>query len=270
MRVEHLAATTEPAIVQEVLERDGCCVIDHMLAPETLENILNELQPHMNEAPYGEDDFDGRNTRRCGGLVARSETSRSVIMHPTILGTAERALSHATKFQLHCTQTIAVGPGSQAQLIHRDQWAFDQFAFPSGFDTTFSTMWALTDFTEENGATRVIPGSHKFADKQEYQISDTIPAEMSAGSVLLYTGSLYHGAGANCTNEERIGMIIHYSLGWLRQEENQYLSVPQDILATLPEDLLRLMGYDIACYSLGFIDGGQDPIAAIRPELVRS
>jgi ectoine hydroxylase-related dioxygenase (phytanoyl-CoA dioxygenase family) len=131
-------------------------------------------------------------------------------------------------------------------------------------------MWALTEFTEENGATRVIPGSHKLEDRLEFSQADTEPAVMEAGSVLLYTGSLYHGAGANRTNSVRSGLIVHYSLGWLRQEENQYLSVPPDVLQTLPEDLLRLMGYSFGAYSLGFIDAGRDPIAAIRPDLEKA
>ena len=95
-------------------------------------------------------------------------------------------------------------------------------------------------------------------------------AEMKAGSVLLYTGSAYHGAGRNSSQMTRTGLIFHYSLGWLRQEENQYLSVPAEMLKTLPEDLLRMMGYQHGAYSLGFIDGGRDPIAAIRPELEKS
>ena len=94
-----------------------------------------------------------------------------------------------------------------------------------------------------------------------------MPAEMRAGSVLLYTGSLYHGGGANSTDATRDGLIVHYCLAWLRQEENQFLGVPQSVLEQLPEGLLRLMGYDRANFSLGFIDGGRDPIAAVRPEL---
>ena len=188
-------------------------------------------------------------------------------MHPTILGVADLALAHATNYQLHCTQLIEVGPNSAPQLIHRDQWAFDLFQFPAGFDSTFSTMWAMTDFTPENGATRVIPGSHEHEDALQYAIEDTIPAVMDKGSVLLYTGSLYHGAGENSTRDWRIGLIIHYSLAWLRQEENQYLGTPAEVLQKLPEPLLRLMGYSMGAYSLGFIDGGRDSIAAIRPEL---
>ena len=89
---------------------------------------------------------------------------------------------------------------------------------------------------------------------------------MSAGSVLLYTGSLYHGAGKNSTDANRVGLIVHYTLGWLRQEENQYLCIPKEVLDELPEDLLRIMGYAKGSYSLGFIDGGRDPIVAVRPE----
>ncbi len=269
MRVEHLPNTATPDAIHAILERDGCVVLDNMLDQATLAKLRSELEPHLLAAALGEDEFEGFNTRRFGSLVARSESSRDVIMHPSILGTAEKALAHASNYQLHCTEVISVGPGSVPQMIHRDQWAFDMFSFPPGFDSTFATMWAMTDFREDNGATRVIPGSHKHADKLEYQLEDTVAAEMSAGSVLLYTGSLYHGAGANNSDDDRIGLIVHYSLAWLRQEENQYLGTPQEILQQLPEDLLRLMGYSCGSYSLGFIDGGRDPITAIRPELER-
>jgi hypothetical protein len=269
MKVEHLPAETSPSDIHAILARDGCVVIDKLLSESLVDTILAEMAPHMEITPMGTDEFDGFNTRRTGSLVARSPTSHAVIMQPSVLGVTGLALAHASNFQLHCTQTIEVGPQSAPQMIHRDQWAFDLFKFPSGFDTTFATMWAMTDFTDENGATRVIPGSHKHEDGLEYVVEDTIPAEMSKGSVLLYTGSLYHGAGENRSKDWRIGMIVHYSLAWLRQEENQYLTTPEHVLKQLPEDLLRLMGYSRGAYSLGFIDGGRDPIAAIRPELER-
>ena len=267
MRVEHLASNASPDEVQAILSRDGCCVIDSRLDEHVLADLSSELAPHIANTEYGTNDFAGFKTRRTGCLVGRSKTCREVIMDPLILGTADQALSHATNYQLHCTQVISIGGGSAPQVIHRDQWAFDRFDFPSGFDSTFSTMWALTDFTEENGATRVVPGSHKLANDLSYGIEDSVAAEMKAGSVLIYTGSLYHGGGENRTSLDRIGMIIHYSLAWLRQEENQYLGLSAEVAAELPEDLLRLMGYDYGAPSLGYMDAYRDPIAAVRPDL---
>ena len=128
----------------------------------------------------------------------------------------------------------------------------------------------MTDFTEENGATRVIPGSQKLADRLQFQHGDTEPAEMEKGSVLLYTGGLYHGGGANRTDATRIGINITYAVAWLRQEENQYLSVPREVAKELPESLLRLMGYAQGAYALGYIDDTRDPIEAVRPEFSRT
>jgi ectoine hydroxylase-related dioxygenase (phytanoyl-CoA dioxygenase family) len=122
----------------------------------------------------------------------------------------------------------------------------------------------MTDFTQENGATRVIPGSHRFADKLRFTEADTEPAEMRKGSVLLYTGALYHGGGPNSSHGTRHGVNITYAVGWLRQEENQYLSVPADVARELPDDLLRLMGYAPGAYALGYVDDLRDPIAVLR------
>ena len=112
-------------------------------------------------------------------------------------------------------------------------------------------------------ATRVIPGSNKLADKLQWKHEDTVPATMPAGSVVLYTGSLYHGAGANRSNDVRWGLNLTYALAWLRQEENQYLSVPQEIARTLPEPLLKLMGYARGAYALGYVDDVRDPLDAL-------
>ena len=269
MEIVHVSSDASAEEVHQVLVRDGCMVIDNLIPLETVDAIQNEMAPFVEATPLGETSFDGFQTRRSGSLIARSPASHDVIMDPLVLGVANRALSHATNYQLHCTQVIEVGPGSAPQVIHRDQWAFDMFPFPSGFDSTFSTMWAMTDFTADNGATRVIPGSHQFEDKLTFALEDTIPAEMKAGSVLLYTGSTYHGAGPNTSEQTRTGLIVHYSLAWLRQEENQYLGVPQQVLDQLPEELLRLMGYQNAAFSLGFIDGGVDSITSVRPELAK-
>ena len=123
----------------------------------------------------------------------------------------------------------------------------------------------MTDFTEENGATRVIPGSNHFEDKLRFEEKDTIPAEMSKGSVLIYNGSVYHAGGANRSEATRIGINITYNLSWLRQEENQYLSVPLEVARTLPVDLLKLIGYRRGAYSLGYVDDLRDPLDVIKP-----
>jgi ectoine hydroxylase-related dioxygenase (phytanoyl-CoA dioxygenase family) len=187
-------------------------------------------------------------------------------MHPLALGAARAFLGHATNIQLHLTQAIAIGSGETAQPIHRDQWAFDFFPFPSGYEVQCNTIWALTDFTEENGATRVVVGSNALEDPRvAFGPGDTEPAEMPRGSVLFYSGSVYHGGGANDSAGTRIGLNITYAVAWLRQEENQYLSVPREVAETLPVDLLRVMGYDRGAYALGYIDDLRDPIEAVRP-----
>jgi hypothetical protein len=267
MPLEHLPATTDVDAVTEALERDGAVIVDDVLDQAACDQLADELAPSLAATPGGPDDFSGRNTRRFGALIARSPSCRDLVMHPLALATAGAWLAHATNFQLHVTQAIAIGPDSPAQPVHRDQWAFDFFPFPAGFEVQCNSIWALTDFTEANGATRIVPGSHRRADGLSFTNDDTEPAEMRRGSVLLYSGSVYHGGGANTTDDTRIGLNITYNLAWLRQEENQYLAVPQELAATLPIELLRIMGYDRGAYALGYIDNLRDPIEAIRPDL---
>jgi ectoine hydroxylase-related dioxygenase (phytanoyl-CoA dioxygenase family) len=267
MTIEHLGPDAGTDSIAAALERDGAAIIDNLVDAAVLDKIHAELAPHIEATAGGVDDFSGRNTRRTGALIARSETCRELIMHPLVRDTVARVLSHATSYQLHLTQVITIGPGSQSQLIHRDQWAFDFFPFPKGYEVQCNTIWAMSDFTEENGATRLVPGSTRFDDGLEFEQSDTVPAEMTKGSVLLYTGSVYHGGGANRSDETRYGINVTYNVSWLRQEENQYLSVPLEIARTLPEELLRLMGYARGAYALGYIDDLRDPIAVVRPEL---
>jgi ectoine hydroxylase-related dioxygenase (phytanoyl-CoA dioxygenase family) len=267
MPIRHFPADAEPEAIAAALSADGAAIVDGLVASVVMDRARGELEPFMNATPTGSDTFSGKNTRRTGALIARSQTCRELVMNPTVLGTVKTVLSHATNVQLHLTQIIAIGPDAEAQQIHRDQWAFDFFPFPSGYEVQCNTIWAMTDFTEENGATRVVAGSHKAADRLEYSHADGEPAEMTKGSVLLYTGSVYHGGGANLSREVRCGVNITYNVAWLRQEENQYLAVPKEIAATLPEDLLRMMGYATGAYALGYYRDLEDPITAVRPDL---
>jgi ectoine hydroxylase-related dioxygenase (phytanoyl-CoA dioxygenase family) len=266
MPIEHLPADTTSEAVAAVLARDGCVVVDRLAPGEVMDAVDTEMKPYVDATKTGVDPFSGHDTRRTGALIARSPTARDLVTHPLVLATAKDVLEGATNFQLHLTQIIAIGPGESGQAIHRDQWAFDFFPFPQGYEVQCNTLWAMTDFTEQNGATRVAPGSHKLADKLELTVADTEPAEMERGSVLVYTGALYHGGAENRSDATRIGLNITYNRAWLRQEENQYLSVPREIARELPTDLLRLMGYARGAYALGYIDDLRDPIEAVRPE----
>ena len=278
MTIKYLSSNAEVEDIEAEIKSNGCVIIKDLIDKSTVEQIKSDLVPHLTPTPK-KDKFAGRHTKRAGLVIARSPKARELIMHQKVLEVTEKALSHSTNFQLHNAQVLAVGPGAELQSIHRDQWAFDFFPFPSGFETTFATMWALTDFTAENGATRLVPGSHKVNEtnsEEAFKTSkrltvnfekETEPAEMKAGSVLLYTGALYHGAGPNSTESVRIGLTIQYTLGWLRQEENQYVGNSSEVLNELSEDLLRLMGYKGAASSLGFYDNLKDSIAVIRPDL---
>jgi ectoine hydroxylase-related dioxygenase (phytanoyl-CoA dioxygenase family) len=270
MNIKHLASTSSPDEVSAALAQDGAVVVDNLISAEAMGDVAEELRPWIDATHFGPDDFSGRNTKRTGGLVARSQRCRDLVMNPLVLATTKKVLSHAMSFQLHLTQVIAIGPGQPAQPIHRDQWAFDFFPFPKGYEVQCNTLWAMTDFTEKNGATRVVPGSNHFEDKLQFREQDSVAAEMTKGSVLLYTGAVYHGGGANRSEATRVGINITYNVSWLRQEENQYLSVPLEIAKTLPVELLRLMGYARGAYALGYVDDLRDPIEVVRPDLRRA
>ncbi len=256
-----VSAHSAPKDIAKVLREDGCVIIANIVAPELMDQVLAELEQNIATTRGGVTDFLGHATRRIGALIARSPSARSLVTHPTILNTLDLALGdHGSTFQIDLTQLVDIGPGEPGQPIHRDQWSFDYYPFPTGFEAEIATMWAATDFTEEMGATRVIVGSHLWEGDPEADPALTTGAVMSKGSVLLYAGSIYHGGGSNKSDVRRIGVNIGYSLGWLRQEENQYLACPLEIARTLPEGLLRLMGYQRGAAALGYVDDLREPL----------
>jgi hypothetical protein len=257
-----VGAECAPDEIVNVLRDEGCVIISNLVAPELMDQVLAELEPYLVVTRGGDTDFLGHQTRRIGALIARSPAARSLVTHPTVLRVMDLAFEdHASTFQIDLTQLIDIGPGEPGQMIHQDQWSFDRFPFPTGFDAEIATMWAATNFTEEMGATRLIVGSNRWDNKPaEVDPSLASGAVMDKGSVLLYVGSIYHGGGPNKSDAHRIGVNIGYSLGWLRQEENQYLACPPEVARTLPEGLLRLMGYQRGAVGLGYVDDMRDPI----------
>jgi hypothetical protein len=258
--VRHVTADAPIEEMVEILRSDGAVIVDCLVEPSVMDTIAEELAPWIAQTPVGVDDFTGTETRRTGALIARSTTFRSLADHPTVLGALDRVLGGPGKYQLHLTQTIDIGPGETAQVVHRDQWAFDFFPFPAGYEVECHTMWAMTDFTEANGATRVIPGSNHWEDRLKPSVDETVPAEMAKGSVMLYLGSVYHAGGTNRSEQRRVGINVGYTLSWLRQEENQYLACPPEVARTLEPSLARLVGYSRAAYALGYVADTQDPL----------
>ena len=258
-------SSASPADVAAAVTSVGAAVIERLLPDDVVDELLAEMNPHIDATPNGADDFSGRLTKRTGALLARSTTSQQFVAHPLVLGCVDRVLGpNATNYQLHLTQIISIGPGSAAQPLHRDQWCFDFFPFPPELDVEISTIWALDDFTTENGATRIIPGSlldDRDACSHEHRVEQAV---MPKGSVVIYTGRTIHGGGANRSKAVRRALNVDYVLGWLRQEENQYLSCPPDVARNLPEHIQRLAGYSMGAYALGYMDDVRDPMAMLR------
>ncbi|RJF94762.1 phytanoyl-CoA dioxygenase family protein [Oleomonas cavernae] len=265
----HLPPDATPGDVVDSLRKYGYAIVDELASSELMDRIAAQMKPYVDRSLHGDDNFVGKLTKRTGAMIARSAAARELVMNPTAIATAGKFLSHASAFQLHLTQVISVFPGSKAQPIHRDQVAWDFFPFPQDYEVQCNLLWAMTDYTEEMGATRVVPGSHLMPDK-EYAVEESIPAVMKRGSALFYTGKVYHGAGENKSDTIRQAINITYAVGWVRQEENQYLACPLEVARTLPEDLLKVMGYQMGCFAMGYVGDFEDPMTVIKEPEVRA
>lgn len=247
----HLPADAPAADIVTVLERDGALILDNALSEAEVDALVAELDPYVQATAPGRDSFTGSETTRTGALVARSPLTRPLVMDPRILALCDAVLRpNCHRYQLHLAQVIRIMPGQVAQAIHRDRWAWGR-QMP-GIEPQVNTIWALTDFTTANGATQVVPGSASWDDDRKAEPHEIARAVMRKGSVLIYTGTVFHSGGANGSDKDRWGLNITYSLGWLRQEENMYLSCPPHIAATLEPDLQAMMGYAMSNYALGY------------------
>ena len=258
--IQSIGPDTPADEAMAILDRDGVVIYQRLLDGETIDAIQAELDGYLERSYLGEGEFWGFKTKRISSLVAKSRTfAERVAANPVILAVMDRLLGpRCERYQLHVTQAVNIGPGEGEQILHRDDGLLP-FVHP-GPQALCNTIWALTDFTAESGATRVIPGSHQWDDTRLPVADDEIvQAVMPRGSCLIYVGSVWHGGGANRSADQwRAGMICGYSLGWLRQEENQYLAVPPAIARDLPEHVQHLIGYKLHGGFLGWVEG-HDP-----------
>ncbi|MBO3752766.1 phytanoyl-CoA dioxygenase family protein [Streptosporangiaceae bacterium NEAU-GS5] len=240
----------DAAAVVDALGRDGYLIVKDMLSPQEVARAKAELAEVLAGIPYGRNDFEGHATRRIYAIFAKTRLFDGPATHPLVLAVLDQLLGH---YQLSAPTGIEIGPGESAQPLHPDDGIYP-IPRPHA-ELVVNVMWPLDDFTEANGATRIVPGSHRWGDRVPGEQDATVSAEMPAGSMLIYRGSLWHGGGANDTDRPRLGVIMHYAVSWLRQQESHLLAVPREIARELPRRLQELLGYNIAPPFIGYVDG---------------
>lgn len=266
----------EPAeAVTAALREDGAVIVEGFLDPDLLARFNAELDPHLDAASYGGarylNDvvawFFGAQTRQLTGVAGKSRVfATEILTHPLFRAVCDDILlPSCSRYQLNIAHVLDRGPGSERQLVHRDEAVWIHLPDPHP-EVQLASVVALVDFTADNGATRVAPGSHRWEPGRVATDDELIPAEMPAGSAVIYLGSTLHAGGANSTTDQsRRGMHVSYCLGWLRTEENQYLATPIDIVRDLPRESQELLGF--AAHDALAVGGGylgavdvQDPV----------
>ena len=232
----------EPLGPSRQLQREGYLVLDDLIEPDLLRTVYEDLDPHFRAASFGIGPFYGGETKRFGRPLIRSSAVANLALNETILGLVEEVLGpHCDCLQLNFGQGIEIHPGAPAQGPHRDHdmWG----GVKSHHDYMINVMWALDDFTVENGATRVWPRSNHMLDEMVLPEDEAVIATMSAGSACLFLGSTLHSGGANRSGRPRRGLILSYCLGWLKPWENQWLAYPPEIAKSFSPELAALVGY---------------------------
>jgi ectoine hydroxylase-related dioxygenase (phytanoyl-CoA dioxygenase family) len=231
----------------EELRAEGYVILRDVLADPVLDEVRNALGPLLDCQAWGKGEFFGNRTRRVHNVLAKTRAVDALVAHPAVLELLRGTL---TQPQVSIVNAIEIHPGETAQFLHQDDVVFP-IARPHP-PLIVNTMWALTEFTAENGATRLVPRSQDATELDEDP--SIVTAEMEPGSVLVWSGGLFHGGGANCAQQPRLGLNVNYNCSWLRQQENQYLAIPKEVAATLSDEFLRLLGYDAHIDIYGLVD----------------
>ena len=249
------------------LDEAGCLVVHDMVDASTIATVRADLAEFMAAAePAADrpDDFYPGLTRRIVALMHRSSTMRELMMHPVVGQLGDRhLLPNGNKWQLNVGAALEVGPGARDQVLHRAEDLYPFFPLPRPH-LILATMWAMSDFTADNGGTQLVPGSHRWGADRRAEPDEVVRAAMPAGSVLFWLGGTLHVAGANVTTDDwRYGIVLTFNQGWLRTEENQHLSMPLADALALPDDVRSRLGFD-----MDYGDGGlgfYDPSVLLTP-----
>jgi len=257
--LRHLTNTAPLADVLGALHDDGGVIVDQLLPADVLDAFRADMeraaaafQPGTRSDDANVRNFWGNATKRFTRLASRSAAFVDILLNPTLLGVADALLlPNCSSYWMNTGQMMIIGPGSAAQVLHRDADNWRTMNRPDGFEVTVSCMFAITDFTADVGATRVVPGSNRWDDFSRTAADDDVTqAVMRAGSGMIYTGRTIHGAGANNTSDQwRYGFHLSYVLGWLTPEEAGPLGVDWSAVAAMPERAQQLLGW--RCYAAG-------------------
>lgn len=248
-----------------ILDRDGWCILKGVIEPGLLGALEHDLEPAFTATPLCEGPFYGARTRRFGALLGRSPHAVQLVMHPLVLQVVEQILlPWCERIALNLTQAIEIHPGALPQLPHRDQ---DMWQGPKGsVEYLVNVMWPLVPFTGRNGGTRLWTGSHLDQDVAFLPEEDAIVPQVGVGDALLFLGSTLHGGGGNHSDKPRRGIIVSYSLGWLKPFELQWLVYPPSVARHFPPELASLVGYAQHRPNLGNIEG-QCPSVLLQDEV---
>lgn len=248
-------------LTAQLLEK-GYCIVEDAVPSATVAALEADLDATFSATPFGQGHFYGFRTKRFGSLLKRSCHAQSLVMAPMILGLADAVLGTACdRIQLNVAQAIEIHPGEKSQFVHRDH---DMWAGVKGsHEFLLNVMWPLTPFTEQNGATRIYPFSHGASGMARTDLGDPFPAIGKPGSAICFLGSTAHGAGANQSDEVRRGIVVGYSLGWLKPYENNWLAYPPSVARHFTPELAALVGYAQHRPNLGNYEG-QCPSILLR------
>lgn len=244
MPISSLDRFSNPDSITSALRCDGAVIVNNLVEADLVDAVRAELRPELDLSGLKtKSDFNGSHTLRTNRVLSVAPSAAELVDHDMVVRVADEILlPHCATYQVGSLTAIEILPGESEQALHQDDSLYP--IENAGMELQIGVMWALDDFTEENGGTRVVLGSHRFLRSWHLPgLTNWESAVMPKGSALFYMGSTWHGGGANRSDAPRMGLINVYSLGWLRQESNQYLTTPPEVAAQFSPRLRTLLGY---------------------------